>query len=181
MSGRTRFVNVSEGELRAELGYIGSRVEEAGGEYRFTTGGREVVFELFPKAAEGDFRPCVKVYTSIGSNGVRAKGVDAIRIVVGVYAGDRFRPLDRSSKLLRTAPKGKTEAARVRSFLERFRTKIRGAYEVAREVRSCPRCREKGLHKIYGTRIPTLVLRSGVKGEFLGCRRFPACRYSENL
>ena len=91
-------------------------------------------------------------------------GEDAIRIVLGVVLkGDRFKPLAKSRKVLRTAPQG-APADRLEAFLGRLRQILRETYAAGRKVPTCPDC------------AGPMVERSGRNGTFYGCLGYPECR-----
>ena len=157
-----RFVAVPADRLLAELREIGTLVTGKGGRFIEGKQGREVVVDVVPPGG----RAMVRVYTSLaaGAAEVRDCGDDAVRIVVGVDTPERFRPLDESRKILRTAPQGAED--RVAVFLGRLRGAIREAYGQARAVPTCPLC-----GRAMGHRTTKDKTRS-----FFGCVGYPECR-----
>lgn len=164
---RTRYIEVPAKALRATLREIGRKVEDKGGAYRFGTQGDEVIFTLdIPQHVTQ-----VKVYTSLGQGdaAVRGCGDDAIRVCVGAVDREgRFRPLRKSRKVLRTAPKG-TDAERLAAFLDRLTSILRDAYVEARSVPRCPDC------------TGPMSERDGRRGPFWGCLEYPACRGTREM
>jgi len=167
MTTHARYVEIPADRLAAHLEAIGQKVAARWVAYDWTTSGRERVFVLNPHTpanAQGP-RGIVWVYTSaaVGAATARDCGKDAVRVVVGVLDdADRFRPTEKSQKILRTAPKGAPD--RVAAFLDRLQEALRGAYARAHAVRPCPRCGGP------------LVYREGRNGPFLGCLAYPACK-----
>lgn len=168
MSG-PRFVPVPADRLLAELRAIGALVEGKGGRFVEGKWGREVVVDVVPPGG----RALVRVFTSLaaGAAEVRDCGDDAVRIVVGVDTPERFRPLEESQKILRTAPQG--AADRVAVFLERLREAIRQAYGRARDAPACPRC---GRAMAVRSTKPMASGQLGASRQFYGCIGFPVCR-----
>lgn len=161
MSG-PRFVAVPADRLLAELREIGALVSGKGGSFTEGRQGREVVVDVVPPGG----RAMVRVFTSLaaGAAEVRDCGDDAVRIVVGVDTPERFRPIDESRKILRTAPKGADD--RVAVFLERLREAIRQAYRQAKEVPACPAC---------GRAMALRSTRDRTR-QFYGCIGYPECK-----
>lgn len=161
MSG-PRFVAVPADRLLAELRDVGAKVTAKGGRFVEGRQGREIVVDVVPPGG----RAMVRVYTSlaVGAAEVRDCGDDAVRIVVGVDTPERFRALDESRKILRTAPHSVDD--RVAAFLERLREAIRQAYGQARDVPACPLCGR------------AMALRSTRDGgrQFYGCIGYPECK-----
>lgn len=161
MSRRTRFVEVPSDALFARLEECGRGVEARGGSFRWTVQGRERIFEMTPPKSPTRIR----VFTSVavGSGSVRDCGKDAVRIVVGILDGERFKPTEKGTKILRTAPQGLAHADRVERFLDRLVGALRDAYGRALAVKACPDCGSP------------MALRSGKFGEFYGCTAYPRC------
>lgn len=155
-----RFVEVPADRLVAELDSIGAAVAARGGSAAWRVRGRERVFDLTVPGAGAQ----VRVFTSlaVGQDQVRDCGKDAVRVCVGALDGERFRPTEKGTKLLRTAPAG--EEDRVGAFLARLREALRGAYRRAQAVRPCPDCGRP------------MARREGRNGAFLGCTGYPACK-----
>lgn len=162
MSRGPRFVEVPADRLLGALRAIGEAVRGSGGSYVEGSQGREVVVDVVPPGG----RAMVRVYTSlaIGASEARACGEDAVRLVVGITTPERFRPLDKARKILRTAPAAADD--RVAVFLERLRNEIREAYRRARAVPACPLC----------GRAMALRKRRDGSGSFYGCTGYPECR-----
>lgn len=161
MSG-PRFVAVPAERLLAELRDIGRLVEEQGGRFVEGQQGREIVVDVVPPGG----RAMVRVYTSLakGAAEVRDCGEDAVRLIVGVDSPERFRPLEESVKILRTAPQGAVD--RVAVFLARLREAIRQAYRRAKAIPCCPDC---------GRAMALRSTRDGSR-QFYGCLGYPACK-----
>lgn len=169
MSRSKRFVEVPTDLLFARLDGVGRKVEARGGAFRWTVSGREKVFEMSPPDSKG----MIRVFTSaaVGSDTVRDCGKDAVRIVVGVSVshpdpaiGERFKPIEKGTKILRTAPKNLAEVDRVERFLDRLVAALRDAYSRAFDVKGCPDCGS------------AMALRTGKFGAFYGCTAYPACK-----
>ena len=158
-----RFVEVPADRLLAELRAIGAAVTGKGGRYVEGVHGREVFVDVVPPGG----RAMVRVYTSLARGAAEARdcGKDAVRIIVGVDTPERFRPLEESRKVLRTAPRGASD--RVAAFLARLRSEIREAYGRALRVPSCPKC---------GRAMAERTSKDG--GQFYGCIGYPECRGS---
>lgn len=168
----SRYIEVPADALMGMLREVGEAVEGAGGSYAEGTQGREVVVDITPKKPNAPF---VRVYTSLakGRATVRECGEDAIRIVVGHHwigedGKERFGPLARSRKFLRTAPKG-TPEERLAAFLERLKEALRTAYREAQLHPSCPTC-----GKLMRLRRPKPGGRQFK--PFWGCTGYPSCR-----
>lgn len=161
MSTGSRFVDVPTKDLTNTLVNIGSAISERGGRYVKGQAGREVVYDFFPHRG----RAMVRVYTTmaIGASQVRDCGKDAVRVVVGHIVDERFKPLRRHKKMLRTAPKGE-ESERIAIFLERLTDRLRSAYGEALAIPWCPQCNS------------VMKMRKGKHGEFWGCTDYPNCR-----
>lgn len=157
-----RFVAVPADRLLGELRAIGEKVTARGGSFVEGVQGREVVVDVAPPGG----RAMVRVWTSLarGAAEVRDCGDDAVRLVVGVDTPERFRPLEESTKILRTAPKGAED--RVAVFLERLRGAIRDAYGRAKEIPACPDC---------GRAMALRSTRDGAR-TFYGCLAYPECK-----
>lgn len=172
VTSRKRFVSVPTHRLEELLEDVGERVRARGGSFLWTSQGRERVFELTPHASPVPTR--IRIFTSVavGESAARDCGKDAIRIVVGRVQGadpDRgangvFRPLEKGTKILRTAPQGIPEAHRIEKFVERLKGAIRDAYVRARAVKACPTCGSP------------MARRKGSNGPFLGCSSYPKCK-----
>lgn len=164
MSG-PRFVNVPRDAMLAELTAIGEAVASRGGSYEQGRQGGELVFDVVPPGA----RCMIRVFTSIAFRADEARpcGEDAVRILVCVRMPNGVRSLEAPIKILRTAPNGLNDAARVEAFLRRVRDRTRDAYRLAGRRPSCPLCGR------------AMARRQG-KGEgstpFFGCIDFPTCR-----
>ena len=166
----SRYIEVPSADLLGLLREIGSAIESRGGSFSEGVQGREVIIDLCPPNRQSR----VRVFTTItrGAAQVRDCGADAIRLVVGrVYEDDRgrerFQPLAKSRKMLRTAPKGSDEQ-RLAAFLGRLKEALRGAYGEALAHPTCPTC-----GTIMGLREP--------KGKqswkpFFGCCAWPECK-----
>lgn len=157
-----RFIEVPADALLAELRAIGSAIEGRGGKAEQGRQGYEVVFDFTPHRGRG----MVRVYTtlSVGADVARECGEDAVRVVVGHRKEDRFRPLKKHRKMLRTAPSKLSEPERVKHFLARLRKKIRLAFGDAMTIPGCPKCGA------------AMKLRGGKHGDFWGCTSYPKCR-----
>ncbi len=177
MSGGT-FVEVPSAVLVATLDEIGTKVlhKEDGG-FTWHLVGRERVFDLFLPERRG-LHLTIRVFTSIANNSrvaLRGRGKDAIRVILGHNpdwpSGDTFKPLGKSKRVFRTAPRRGTgsEEERVGLFIDRFRQVLRDAYRTANRVRPCPECKSP------------MTSRKGRKGEFMGCTNYPTCTHTENL
>lgn len=164
MSKGTRFVEIPASRLVAELEDIGGKVTASGGSFAWALSGREKVFDLTVPGA----RAMVRVFTTLdGGENARDCGEDAVRIVLGALEGERFKPLEKGNKILRTAPQGAED--RVAVFLERLRGEIRETYKRAKGVMGCPLCGRP------------MAQREGRFGPFMGCTGYPACRGIVNL
>jgi hypothetical protein len=168
----TRYIEVPAESLMGRLRSIGELVEGKGGGYAEGVQGREVVVDIRPAHRVAFLR----IYTTLtrGAGQVRACGDDAIRLVVGhTWIGEdgkeRFGPLAKSRKLLRTAPKG-PEMQRISAFLDRFTEALRGGYRNALCHPTCPKCGRP------------MRLREPKRGQtfqpFYGCTDYPGCRGS---
>jgi len=160
-----RFVDVPADRLQESLDVIGNLVEARGGSSRWTSSGRERVWEL-TLPPNGTAR-IIRVFTSmaIGATAVRDCGKDAVRVVVGFGDPDKggdFRPLEKGQKILRTAPRDAED--RVGVFLERLRDQLRKAWVRANRIKACPDCGKP------------MAQRKGRNGPFLGCTGYPECR-----
>lgn len=164
MTKGTRFVEVPTDRLVAELEDIGTKVTAKGGTFAWALSGRERVFDLTVPGA----RAQVRVFTTLdGAATARDCGEDAVRVCVGAIVDGRFKPTEKGTKILRTAPQG--DADRVGTWLARLREAIRGAYVRAREVCGCPACGRP------------MVRREGKFGPFMGCTGFPECKKIVNV
>lgn len=161
MSG-PRFVEVPADRLLGRLREIGAKVTAKGGRFVEGRQGREIVVDFVPPGG----RALARVYTSlaVGASVVRDCGDDAVRLLVGVEMPERFRALEESQKILRTAPRD--AADRVGVFLGRLEEELRGAYRRARDVPSCLEC---------GRAMALRSTRDGSR-KFWGCIGFPECR-----
>lgn len=181
---RKRYVEIPADRLVAELEAIGVAVAAIGGSWSWRVQGRERVFDLSPvtSAGGGAIPAQIRIFTSlaVGASHVRACDTDAIRIVVGALevdvdsygsqirgGGSRFRPVEKGVKILRTAPRGAPD--RVGVFLSRLRVALRDAYRRARVIRFCVECGD------------LMARRKGRNGPFLGCLKYPKCRYTERI
>jgi len=164
----TRYIEVPAEALLAELRAIGEAVQAKGGKAEEKTVRREVIFEITPP----NRLAFVRIYTSLakGSSAVRGCGDDAARLVLGTTVEmdgqEKFKPLAKSRRIYRTAPKGSHEV-RVRAFLDRFKQAIREAYQAALDAPTCPVC--------SAAPMATRDTRDGNR-QFLGCVRFPECK-----
>lgn len=159
-----RFVEVPADRLQDSLDVIGNLVEARGGSAAWTVSGRERVWEL--TLPPNGIARIIRVFTSmaVGAAVVRDCGKDAVRVVVGFHDGDRFRPLEKGQKILRTAPRDAED--RVAVFLERLRDQLRKAWVRAQKVRTCPKCGKP------------MAERKGRNGPFMGCTAYPECRHT---
>jgi hypothetical protein len=164
MTKGTRFVEIPAARLVAELEDIGGKVTARGGSFAWRKAGAEKVFDLTVPGG----RAMVRVFTTLdGGEVARDCGEDAVRVCLGALDGERFRPLEKGTKILRTAPQAAPD--RVAVFLERLREEIRQVYARAKDVRGCPKCGKP------------MAQREGRFGPFLGCTGFPECRQIVNL
>lgn len=165
MSAGARFVAVPADRLEAELEAIGAAVVTRGGSSAWRVQGRERVFDLTIPGGSAQIR----VFTTlpVGGSEVRDCGEDAVRVCVGALEGERFRPVEKGIKILRTAPRGAED--RVGVFLGRLRGALRDAYGRARQVTPCPRCGRP------------MAVRRGRNGDFLGCLGYPECKGTRPL
>lgn len=164
MTKGTRFVEIPATRLVAELEDIGGKVAARGGGFTWRRAGAEKVFDLTVPGG----RAMVRVFTTLdGGEVARDCGEDAVRVCLGALDGEKFKPLEKGTKILRTAPQGAPD--RVAVFLERLRGEIRETYGRAKLVRACPACGRPMAH------------REGKFGPFLGCSGFPECRTIVNL
>lgn len=165
MTPHTRFVSIPADRLVGLLEEIGAKVEAAGGGFAWRVQGRERVFDLTVPGAPGQ----VRVFTSlaVGEAEVRDCGKDAVRVCVGALFDDDFKPTEKGTKILRTAPKGAED--RAGAFLSRLQEALRGAYRRARAVTPCPQCGRP------------MATRKGRNGAFLGCTGYPECRGTKPL
>lgn len=163
-----RYVEIPADRLGTMLDAIGDAVRQRGGDYAWNRSGREIVFDLYPPTI---LPVCVRVFTTLdGDVTARDCGKDAVRIIVGVLDERddfKFRPLEKGTKILRTAPRGAPD--RVQAWLDRLRDTLREAYRRARVVRPCPDCGRP------------MARREGKFGPFLGCSGFPQCRKIVNV
>lgn len=152
------FVAVPTDRLLATLNAIGEKTTAKGGKFTLAVRGREQVAEIGVAGSPA----VILVYTSIreGAQEVRGVGEDAIRIVTGMYEGERLRSLRETVTVKRTAPE---VSDRVGAFLERLTSVLREAYKFAKSVPvcDCGKC---------------MALRSGPRGKFWGCMSYPACK-----
>jgi len=113
----------------------------------------------------------VKCYTTIaiGAAAARGCGDDAVRIVLVAPTPEGERAVSTSTKILRTAPRGDDEAARVEVFVARLREALRAAYGDALKRPTCPECGR------------AMAKRTGRSGEFFGCIGYPVCRGSRPM
>jgi len=165
-----RFVEISAAQLLSCLREVGQKVTAAGGHCEESVQGREVVFTLHHHAVGSN--AVVRVYTTLthGASRLRECDSDAMRVVVGVERLDKFKPLGKSRKILRTAPAGLPESERPQACLDRLVEAIREKYVSVKSVPLCPDCGAP------------MVLREPKKGQtfvpFFGCSDFPRCRGS---
>lgn len=160
-----RFVRVTASALLSELREIGAAIrDKAHGGYAEEQVGDEIVAVLVPPGG----RVVVRVFTSLATDDlvVRDCGDDAIRIVLVAPTPEGNRPVGESIKMLRTAPRELGAAERERAFLDRFRSKLREAYALARAVPCCPDC---------GRAMAKRTARA-TSSEFFGCIAYPECR-----
>lgn len=164
MAKGARFVSVPAERLLRELREIGDAVKGAHGGYREDASGSEIVAVLIPPGG----RVIVKCYTTIAIGAARARGCgdDAVRIVLVAPTPEGERAVSTSTKILRTAPRGDDEGARVEVFVARLREALRAAYGEAMKRPTCPECGR------------AMARRKGRSGEFLGCIGFPSCRFT---
>lgn len=160
---RGRYVEIPAHRIEEEARDIGRRVEARGGRARWTTEGRERVFELDTHKANGTR---VRFFTTLPVDGdtVRDCGADAARIVVVSYADGTTKPLEKATRILRTAPRKLASAHRIEAWIARVRQALRDAYGRALRVRECPKCGRAMAH------------RNGRNGPFLGCTGYPVCK-----
>jgi hypothetical protein len=160
----TRYVEIPAVRFIEKLEKAGEAVKDKGGSFGWIVQGRERVFELRPP----DSQAFVRIYTTLALNVETARdcGEDAVRIVVLVphplaVTEGKYRAVREPVKILRTAPQNSPD--RVGYFLERMMASVRGAYQDARNIPSCPDC------------LSPMVLREGKFGKFYGCLRYPQC------
>ena len=165
----TRFVAITAVALYATLRAVGSKVTAAGGSCVEAVHGREVVFDLHHHSGS---EAIVRVYTTLteGADRLRECDSDAMRVVIGVERDGRFRPLGKSRKILRTAPKAAADRPQV--CLDRLVQAAREGYADVTSVPTCPDCGEP------------MAIRKPKKGQtfrpFYGCIAYPACKGSRN-
>lgn len=158
-----RFVDVPASAIEALMNTVTKGIANIGGTTRWITRGNERVFEVVLPGS--DFRRAFHVYTTlaVGASQARARGQDAVRIVVGtINAKGGLWPTQDSRRILRTAPAG-IPPARVAAFLSRLDGAMRDACESAEAIKAC----ECGA---------PMRLRTGPTGSFYGCTTFPRCR-----
>jgi len=173
-----RYVEIPADRLVATLATIGTSVEQSGGSWGALHGfGNERVYYLRPPKVATE----VRIFTSLSrhADAVRARGTDAVRLVVGArlhstLAQDSFKPLQGGKRIYRTAPASLEGEARVDRFLDRLRDELREAYRVAVRTPRCPGCQSAG-------RVGVLISRNSALGSFLGCGNYPLCTYTRNI
>lgn len=135
--------------------------------------GREVVIDLHIP----DCMNVVRVFTSIGdgNDNVRSSGVDAVRILVGVFSPytKQFFPTRASVTLKRTAPLAPKSGDRVGVWLERFEGQVKAALVLAKDKPAlpCGRCFNPMVIRV----------RKRDKKAFLGCCAYPNCSYAMDI
>lgn len=173
MSSGPRFVEIPAEALLTELRSIAAAIKAKGGHAEQGQHGREIVFNFVPPPQSNFVPPqnraTVRVYTTLaaGADVARDCGEDAVRLLVGVQQGQRFKSIDKPRKMLRTAPQGGMEQhERVRAFLDRLTEALRQAYATAAKVPLCPHCNS------------VMAVRKAKRDnrEFYGCLNFPECR-----
>lgn len=170
---RKRFVEIPRARLEAECQEIADLVIAAGGSATWTLVGNERVLEIEPPRTVPRAR--VRFFTSFSRHGDTARecGADAARVVVTAYTYDarnEWRPIEKPTRILRTAPRDMTERERVDAWLARVREALRDGYRRALAVKACPKC----------NRALALRPRKDKTGHFLGCIGFPSCRHTES-
>jgi hypothetical protein len=164
----TKYIDVPASDLLGTLENICEKIEKAGGTCSKGQSGQEITFDIMlPKSTV-----ILKIYTSLGAgdNSVRDCGKDAVRIVIGTLVeNDRFKPLDKSRRIYRTAPKGNHDN-RVKAFLDRLTQALREEYKKAK---SHPTCFDCG-------RPMQLRENSKTKHKFWGCSGYPSCKKTFN-
>lgn len=172
MSEGTRFVEVPADRLMALFADIGEKVSARGGSMSEGVHGHERVVDIVPVKR----KLILRIYTSIAVNAksVRGCGEDAVRIVSGYnWIGHKGREfwtsLSETRRIFRTAPTKLPHDERVTLFLERLKVAVREEYEVALQIPFCPVC------------TGPMQVRTGARGNFLGCCAFPACRGTRQM
>jgi hypothetical protein len=159
----SKYIEVPAAALLGVLEAICTKVTAVGGACSKGQAGREVTFDITPPNTPVFLR----VYTSLGAGdySVRGCGEDAVRLVVGFQDGERFRPLAKSRRIYRTAPKGEHEV-RVKAFLDRLTQALRDGYKQAATHPVCKVCEH-----------PFQVRENKQNGsKFWGCTGYPECR-----
>lgn len=163
----SKYIEVPADAMLIELRAIADAVRGRGGKAAEKVHQRELVFEVNPPNRLAFFR----VYTSlaVGHDAVRGCGEDAVRIVlaceVPIGGLPRFKPLAKSRRIYRTAPKG-PEPERVKAFLGRLKEALRESYQACLDIPTCTKCNAA-----------PMAVRSTRDGSrsFLGCVRYPEC------
>ena len=164
----TKYIDVPAAALLATLTAICQKVTKVGGKCEQGQSGREITFDISPP----DTPVFLRVYTSLGAgdDSVRGCGEDAVRLTLGAVINDKYRPLAKSRRIYRTAPKGEHKA-RVQAFLDRLTQALREGYKSAHDQPICRACGNP------------LQIRENKKNgsKFLGCTDYPQCRSTANI
>ena len=162
-------------------------------------GTHEVVFE---KAVAGKHDLSIRVFTSIGGRGeAREVGDDAIRLVI--YSAQYKRSVGSDARVYRVKGWGENLDKRLFSISEQARNELTecplcGAYMMERLGKNgkpffgCvtyPACKgtlsiapkgmtEEDMKCDCGAQ---MRIRTGARGDFLGCSKFPVCRVTRSL
>lgn len=163
----SKYIDVPAAALLATLTAICEKVSAVGGKCSKGQSGREVTFDIAPPKTPVFLR----VYTSLGAgdDAVRGCGEDAVRLVVGAEIDGRYRPLGKSRRIYRTAPKGKHEE-RVKAFLDRLTQALREGYAQAKDHPVCFECGKPF----------QLRENKSTKNKFWGCTGYPSCKRTFN-
>ena len=169
----SKYIEVPAEAMLGELRGVSEAVRGRGGKAVERTHKRELVFEITPPKRLA----FVRVYTSlaVGEDAVRGCGEDAVRLVIAcevpIGGLPKFKPLDKSQRIYRTAPRGEPEW-RVQQFLGRLKVALREKYQACLDAPTCPTC---GL--------APMAVRSTRDGsrQFLGCVRYPECNATRPL
>jgi len=163
----SKYIEIPAAALLSTLTTICEKVSKAGGQCSKGKSGREVTFDITPPNTPVFLR----VFTSLGAgdSSVRGCGEDAVRLVIGFNGDKKFRPLAKSRRIYRTAPKGSHEE-RVQAFLDRLTQALREGYKSAATHQKCFKCGK-----------PMQLRTNKKKGnQFWGCIGYPECRSTLN-